>query len=76
MSSSHIFAVTLTSGERNQLLRLAEQHGTPHLAGLLERAPDMGSVNALAASVETPGRMTGARGAAIDAAGGEWEAQG
>lgn len=64
---SHIFAVTLTSGERQQLLRLVEQHGTPsqreHLGQLVAAAPDLGSISALAATVEAPGRQPGSRSA-------------
>jgi hypothetical protein len=60
-SEPHVFALTVTSGERRELLRLVERHGTPHLAGLLDRAVDMGSVRSLAASINAPGRMPGVR---------------
>ena len=74
----HDFAIIVTTGERRQLERLIEQHGTPaqreHLGHLVAAAPDMGTVRALAGSVETPGRMAGVRGAASGAADGRSEA--
>jgi len=65
--SPHIFGIAVTSGERRELLRLVEAFGTPaqreHLGHLVEAAPDMGSIAALAASVEAPGRQPGSRAA-------------
>lgn len=78
MSSPHIYGITVTGSERLQLLRLVERHGTPaqreHLGGLVAHAPDMGSIAALVATVETPGRMAGVRGTGSVAAGGFSEA--
>lgn len=58
MSERHIYAITVTSGERAELLRLVERHGTPaqraHLGHLVAAAPDMGSVRELAAGVSLP----------------------
>jgi hypothetical protein len=63
-SDPHVFAITVTSRERRELLRLVEQHGTlaqqEHLGHLVAAAPDMGSIRALAASVEKPERAAGA----------------
>jgi hypothetical protein len=62
-SSPHVFAITVTSGERAQLLRLVERHGTPaqqaHLGHRVTAAPDLGSVSALAKTVDVPGRQPG-----------------
>jgi hypothetical protein len=67
MSSSppHVFAITVTTGERRQLERLIERHGTAaerqHLGHLVAAAPDLGSVSALAKTVDVPGRQAGSR---------------
>ena len=64
-TSPHVFAITVTSGERAQLLRLVEQHGAPaqqqHLGQLVAAAPDLGSISALAKTVDAPGRQAGSR---------------
>ena len=67
--SSHLYGIVVTSGERLQLARLLEQHGSAHqqqqLGGLISSAPDLGSIAELAASVEAPGRQPGSRSAPI-----------
>ncbi|HEV8103306.1 MAG TPA: hypothetical protein VGP69_06180 [Gaiellaceae bacterium] len=57
----HDFAIIVTSGERRQLERLILRYGTveqrQHLGHLVGEAVEMGTVAALAASVESPWRQ-------------------
>jgi hypothetical protein len=66
MTSSHLYGIVVTAGERQQLFRLLERHGSArqqeHLGRLVSSAPDLGSIAELAATVDNAGRQQGSRG--------------
>ena len=72
----HVYGLVLLPSERNALASLIERYGTEsqreHLGHLISAAPDMGSVAALAATIETPGRQASIPHAQNDAADGRF----
>jgi hypothetical protein len=78
-SGGHLYGIVVTAGERQQLFRLLERHGSArqqqHLGHLVSKAADLGSIAELAATVDTPGRVAGVHiapnqdGRAADASG-------
>jgi hypothetical protein len=52
MSSSHLYGIVVTAGERQQLFHLLKRHGSArqqqHLGHLVSSAADLGSIAELA----------------------------